>query len=76
VTDANYARDRAQLGRGHRIGDGIPLFDTLPGDIRLRHVATRHYPSGQVQSEYHVVDAPPVPGFLPVDEGNTEGERR
>ena len=36
------------------IGDGIPLFGTLPHDIRLRHVATRHYPSGLVQSEYHV----------------------
>src|SRR2546425_12316380 len=36
------------------IGDGIPLFGSLPRDIRLRHVATRHYPSGLVQSEYHV----------------------
>ncbi|MBI2839359.1 MAG: dihydrofolate reductase [Acidobacteria bacterium] len=36
------------------IGDGIPLFGTLPHDVRLRHVATRHYPSGLVQSEYHV----------------------
>jgi dihydrofolate reductase len=36
------------------IGDGIPLFGTLPRDIQLRHVATRHYPSGLVQSEYHV----------------------
>jgi dihydrofolate reductase len=36
------------------IGDGIPLFGTLPCDIRLRHVATRHYPSGLVQSEYDV----------------------
>jgi dihydrofolate reductase len=36
------------------IGDGIPLFGTLPRDIRLRHVATRHYPSGLVQSEYQV----------------------
>jgi dihydrofolate reductase len=34
------------------IGDGIPLFGSLPGDVRLRHVATRHYPSGLVQSEY------------------------
>ena len=34
------------------IGDGIPLFGTLPHDIRLHHVATRHYPSGLVQSEY------------------------
>jgi dihydrofolate reductase len=36
------------------IGDGVPLFGTLPRDIRLRHVATRHYPSGLVQSEYHI----------------------
>ena len=36
------------------IGDGIPLFGTLPRDIPLRHVMTRHYPSGLVQSEYHV----------------------
>jgi dihydrofolate reductase len=36
------------------IGDGVPLFGTLPRDIRLRHVATRHYPSGLVQSEYRV----------------------
>lgn len=37
------------------IGDGIPLFGSLPHDVRLRHVATRHYPSGLVQSEYNVV---------------------
>jgi len=36
------------------IGEGIPLFGTLPRDIRLQHVATRHYPSGLVQSEYLV----------------------
>jgi hypothetical protein len=36
------------------IGDGIPLFGTLQRDIRLRHVATRQYPSGLVQSEYAV----------------------
>jgi dihydrofolate reductase len=36
------------------IGDGVPLFGGLPRDIRLRHVATRHYPSGLVQSEYQV----------------------
>ena len=36
------------------IGDGIPLFGALPRDLRLHHVATRHYPSGLVQSEYHV----------------------
>ena len=36
------------------IGEGIPLFGALPADVRLRHVATRHYPSGLVQSEYDV----------------------
>ena len=37
------------------IGDGIPLFGTLPHDIQLRHIATRQYASGLVQSEYEVV---------------------
>jgi len=36
------------------IGDGIPLFGALPHDVRLRHLATQHYPSGLVKSEYHV----------------------
>lgn len=36
------------------IGEGVPLFGTLSRDIRLRHIATRHYPSGLVQSEYRV----------------------
>jgi len=36
------------------IGDGIPLFGTLPRDVRLRHLMTRHYPSGLVQSEYTI----------------------
>jgi dihydrofolate reductase len=36
------------------IGQGIPLFGSLPRDVALRHVATRTYPSGLVQSEYHV----------------------
>ncbi len=38
------------------IGEGIPLFGSLPQDIRLRHIATKHYPSGLVSSEYQVVD--------------------
>lgn len=37
------------------IGEGIPLFGPLPHDIRLRHVATRQYPSGLVTSEYEVI---------------------
>ncbi len=36
------------------IGDGIPLFGPLPGDLRLRHIATRSFPSGLVQSEYRL----------------------
>ena len=36
------------------IGDGIPLFGALPRDVRLHHVATQHYPSGLVKSEYRV----------------------
>jgi dihydrofolate reductase len=36
------------------IGDGIPLFGALARDIPLRHVATRQYSSGFVQSEYEV----------------------
>ncbi len=34
------------------IGEGIPLFGSLPHDIHLRHVMTRSFPSGLVQSEY------------------------
>jgi len=37
------------------IGEGIPLFSTLPIDVQLKHVATRHYPSGLVQTEYQVL---------------------
>ena len=36
------------------IGVGIPLFGAVQRDIRLRHVATHHYPSGLVTSEYAV----------------------
>jgi dihydrofolate reductase len=39
------------------IGEGIPLFGSLPHDVRLRHVVTRSFPSGLVQSEYEVVRA-------------------
>ena len=37
------------------LGAGIPLFGPLARDINLRHVGTRQYASGLVQSEY-VVD--------------------
>ena len=36
------------------IGDGVPLFGALQRDVRLRHVATRQYASGLVQSEYAI----------------------
>ena len=36
------------------IGAGIPLFGPVPGDISLRHVATRSYKGGLVQSEYEI----------------------
>jgi dihydrofolate reductase len=42
------------------IGSGIPLFGELPRDVRLRHVATRQYASGLVQSEYVVVTEGPA----------------
>lgn len=40
------------------IGSGIPLFGPVPRDINLRHVATRCYSGGLVQSEYEVGAAP------------------
>jgi len=36
------------------IGSGIPLFGVTERDIALKHVATRQYASGLVQSEYAV----------------------
>jgi len=36
------------------IGAGIPLFGPLQHDISLRHVATRSYKGGLVQSEYEL----------------------
>jgi dihydrofolate reductase len=38
------------------IGAGISLFGPVPGDIHLRHVATRSYRGGLVQSEYQLGD--------------------
>jgi len=37
------------------IGAGIALFGVTQRDIALKHVATRQYASGLVQSEYEVV---------------------
>lgn len=41
------------------IGSGIPLFGPLSRDIVVRHVATRAFPGGLVQSEY-IVDVVPA----------------
>jgi dihydrofolate reductase len=37
------------------LGQGIPLFGPLARDVHLKHIATRHYASGLVQSEYEVL---------------------
>ena len=37
------------------IGQGIPLFGSLPHDIRLSHIETRTFPGGMVQSEYRIL---------------------
>ncbi len=36
------------------IGAGIPLFGPVPRDLPLRHIATRSYRGGLVQSEYEL----------------------
>ena len=41
------------------IGDGIPLFGVTGRDIALKHIATRQYASGLVQSEYEVLSSTP-----------------
>lgn len=42
------------------IGEGIPLFGPVPNDIPLRHVETRSYAGGLVQSEYAFDRQPPA----------------
>jgi len=37
------------------IGSGIPLFGTLPHDIRLRHLETLQFNTGLVQSTYEIL---------------------
>ena len=37
------------------IGQGVPLFGSLPNDIRLEHVHTESYASGLVKTEYRVI---------------------
>ena len=36
------------------IGEGIPLFGSLPRDVKLQHVSTRAFASGLVQSAYTI----------------------
>jgi dihydrofolate reductase len=38
------------------LGQGRPLFGPIPADIVLRHVSTRSFASGLVQSRYEVSD--------------------
>ena len=38
------------------LGDGIPLFGITQRDIHLKHIGTKQYASGFVQSEYAVLD--------------------
>jgi dihydrofolate reductase len=37
------------------IGEGIALFGALPHDVALEHVATQHFGSGLVTTEYRVI---------------------
>jgi dihydrofolate reductase len=37
------------------IGDGIPLFGSLPHDVQLRHLRTRVLGDAMVQSEYEIL---------------------
>ncbi len=37
------------------LGKGIPLFADVARNVRARHVATRSFPNGLVQSEYEIV---------------------
>ncbi|HSY03992.1 MAG TPA: dihydrofolate reductase family protein [Acidobacteriaceae bacterium] len=42
------------------IGSGIPVFGPLPADITLRHIETRTYPGGLVQTEYEIAAPQPA----------------
>jgi dihydrofolate reductase len=37
------------------IGTGIPLFSSLPHDVKLHHFETRQFKNGLVQSQYEVI---------------------
>lgn len=36
------------------IGEGLPLFGSVPHDIELKHLGTQSFPSGMVSSKYQV----------------------
>lgn len=38
------------------LGTGIPLFSSLPHDVRLHHLETRQFENGLVQSKYEVIE--------------------
>lgn len=58
------------------LGSGIPLFGPVPRDIQLKHVATRSFPNGMVQSEYVIASqgfaAPPNSLLKPVYSRRTD----
>jgi len=37
------------------LGEGVPLFGKLDEDIRLKHIETRTFLNGYVQSRYKIV---------------------
>ncbi len=37
------------------IGTGIPLFSSLPHDVKLHHLETRQFENGLVQTKYEVI---------------------
>jgi dihydrofolate reductase len=51
------------------IGEGIPLFGALAGDIKLRHLSTQSYKSGLVKSEYEVIRARADAAGVPAGSG-------
>ena len=56
------------------IGEGIPLFGAVTRDIRLRHLSTRSYKGGLVQSKYEVER--PQPRTIPKKQRPLRSGRR
>lgn len=53
--DADAIRDMVITRIPVLLGAGLPLFGTLSGDVHLRHLETRSFASGLVQSRYEVM---------------------